>query len=115
MPTLRVHLTKRSDDEVVLHCARADGSATAQRQQGRNGRFFALHDLTHYAVESVLRSERGFYGLVAGGWDIADTEGKGPRGPLPPETIAVEHMVGFLDAERASHASSTAAEWMEHA
>ncbi len=115
MPTLMIHLTKRADDDVVLRCDRTDNTFTWQRQQGRNAGFFAAHDLTHYSVESVLACRRGFFGLIADGWDIADTEGKGPRGPLPRETIAVEHMVGFLDVERASRAVSTAAEWMEHA
>jgi hypothetical protein len=37
--------------------------------------FLCLHDLTHFAVESVHGLRHGFFGLVADGWDIADTEG----------------------------------------
>ena len=114
MADLLIQLTKRADGDVVLRCERADGTSTWQRQQGRNASFFVLHDLTHYAVETVLGSSRGFFGLVSEGWDIADTEGKSARGPLPPETVAVEHMVGFLDVERASGGEWSAAEWMEH-
>jgi hypothetical protein len=113
MADLLIRLTKRADGDVVLRCERADGTSTWQRQQGRNASFFVLHDLTHFAVETVLGCSRGFFGLVAEGWDIADTEGKSARGPLPPETIAVEHMVGFLDVERATGGEWSTVEWME--
>ena len=99
----------------MLQCRRADGSATWQRQDGRQAAFFPLHDLTHYAVETELGFRDGFYGLVAAGWEIADTEGKGARGPLPAETLAVEHLVGMLDTERSSGTEWTAADVNRHA
>src|SRR5262249_43696293 len=40
------------------------------------------------------------YGLIAEGWNIGDTTGKGKRGKLPSESILVEHVVGLLDRER---------------
>jgi len=101
MPELIIQLTKQLDGSMVLRCVRADGSVTWQKQEGRHAAFFPLHDLTHYAVESELRFRSGFYGLIADGWDIADTEGKGKRGPLPHEAIIVEKLVGSFDAERA--------------
>lgn len=95
----------------MLRCRRADGSTTWQRQDGRRAAFFPLHDLTHYAVETELGFRDGFYGLVAAGWEIADTGGgKGARGPLPAETLAVEHLVGMLDTERPSRTEWTAAD-----
>ncbi len=81
--SLRITLTAHTDGNVVLQCERDDGSATWQRQQGRHARFFPLHDLTHYAVETRLGFRQGFFGLIAAGWDIEDTTGKGRRGPLP--------------------------------
>jgi hypothetical protein len=96
---MRVHMTKRPDGTGVLRCVRADGSVTWQKQ--RQGHFFAHHDLTHFAVESTLGFTHGFYGLIAQGWDIDDTTGKGARGPLPDEAVEVEFLVGALDAERA--------------
>ena len=101
MPVLLVQLTRHADGGAILRCVRADGSSTWQRHRGRQAAFFPLHDLTHYAVESELGFKSGFYGLVAAGWDIEDTGGKGARGPLPPEAVAVEHLVGWLDLERA--------------
>jgi len=50
----------------------------------------------------VLGTRRAFFGLIAAGWEIEDTTGKGARGPLPEEAVIVEHLVGLLDAERAS-------------
>jgi len=108
---MRIQLTKRADGGAVLRCERADGTATWQRHEGRNAAFFPLHDLTHYAAETTLGARRGFFGLVASGWDIADTGGKGARGPLPAEALLVEHLVGFLDAERASGSRWTAADF----
>jgi hypothetical protein len=98
---VRVQITKKADGSGVLRCIRADGSAAWQKQTDRHAAFFALHDLTHFAVETTLGYRRGFFGLIAEGWDIEDTTGKGARGPLPPEAWEVECIVGLFDAERA--------------
>lgn len=97
-----IQLTKRGDGGAVLRCRRADGSVTWQTHQGARAAFFPSHDLTHFAVESELPGTVAFYGLIAAGWDIEDTTGKGARGPLPPEAVMVEHFVGLLDVERGS-------------
>lgn len=102
---LSVHLSKRADGSVVLRCVRADGSATWQRHDGRHAHFFPFHDLTHFAVETVLGIRQGFYGLMAEGWDIAETEGKSARGRLPNEALLAEQIVGLLDRERMGGAS----------
>ena len=98
---LLIQITKRSDGGGVLRCVRADGSVTWQKQS-RHAAFFALHDLTHFAVESVLGYSRGFFGLVAEGWEIEETTGKQSRGPLPNEAKEVEYIVGALGSEGAS-------------
>ena len=114
-PELRVQLTKRADGSVVLRCVRADESVAWQRHNGRRALFFPFHDLTHFAVETTLGFRQGFYGLIADGWDIADTGGKGARGPLPPETVLVEHLVGLFDRERVGGAQPmSAAEFNAH-
>jgi hypothetical protein len=82
-----------------MRCTRADGSVTWQKHE-RHSAFYSFHDLTHYAVETVLQFNRGFYGLIADGWSIEDTTGKGPRGKLSYESILVEHVVGLFDGER---------------
>src|SRR6266545_1175255 len=67
MTDLIIRIKKKTDGSAALSCQRADGSVTWQRQDGLQGGFFPRHDLTHYAVETVLRQVRGFYSLVAGG------------------------------------------------
>lgn len=109
-----IQIVKRADGGGVLRCVRDDGSVTWQKQ-GRHAPFFALHDLTHYAVETTLGFERGFFGLVAEGWDVEDTTGKGARGRLPEEAGEVERIVGLFDAERASGVIWTVDEFNQYA
>ena len=99
---LTIRIKKNADGSAALTCTRADGSVTWQRQLGAQGRFFPRHDLTHFAVESTLGHRRGFYGLVAEGWDITDFGAPWPRGRIPDDADPSELIVGFLDMERAS-------------
>lgn len=114
-PSLTIRIKKNADGTAALSCTRADGTVTWQRQLGAQGRFFPLHDLTHFAVETVLGHTRGFYGMVAGGWDISDFGPPWPRGRLPDDMDPSELIVGFLDAERASGVRWTAAEFNDKA
>jgi hypothetical protein len=110
MPDLLIQLTKRADGDVTLRCLRADGTATWQRHRAARAAFFPVHDLTHYAVETELGFRRAFYGLIADGWDIAETGASRARGPLPADAVVAEHLVGLLDTRRAQGAAWTAAE-----
>ncbi len=92
MNGLLIRIKKKSDGSAALSCLRADGSVTWQRQDGQQGRF-------------------GFYGLVAEGWDLTDFGNAWPRGPLPPEALVVEFIVGFLDRERGAGVEWSAAEF----
>ena len=95
----------------MLKCTRADGSSTWQRNEDQHARFFPIHDLTHYAVETELGYRHGFYGLIAEGWDIAETTGKTARGALPNESLEVEYLVSAFAAERASGDATSAEEF----
>jgi hypothetical protein len=97
-----------------MRCTRADGSVTWQKQT-KHAAHFALHDLTHLAVETALGYQRGFFGLLSEGWDFDDTGGKGARGPLPPEAIEVEGIVGVFDSERACGTLWTLEEFNQYA
>lgn len=101
---LTLHLKKRPEGGSSLTLERADGSRTWQRQT-RHAEFFAAHDLTHYAVETVLGLSSAFYGLVAQGWDFESFERPYPRGSIPTEALFVERLVGLLDVERLQSAS----------
>ena len=112
MADLLIRIKKKGDGAAALSCLRADGTVTWQRQDGARGRFFPLHDLTHYAVETVLGHARGFYGLVAAGWNLSDFGSPWPRGPLPPEAAISELLVGFLDRERSAGTHWSAADFI---
>lgn len=71
-----------------------------QRQSGSRGPVFPIHDLTHYAVETVLGYERGFYGLLAAGWEFGDFSAPWPHGPIPCEAREAELVVGLFETER---------------
>ncbi len=114
-PALLIRIKKHADGSAALSCTRADGTVTWQRQQGAQASFFPRHDLTHFAVETVLRHERGFYGLVAGGWDLTDFGAPWPRGRLPADMDPSELIVGFLDTERASGTRWTADDFNDKA
>jgi len=101
MPDMLIRIKKKTDGSAALSCIRSDSSVTWQQQNGLQGKFFPLHDLTHYAVETVL-DLRGFFSLVAAGWGFTDFGKPWPRGPLPAEAHVVERVVGWLDTERAS-------------
>jgi len=107
---LQIEIAKRPDGSGLLRCTRADGSVTWQTQ-AKHAAHFALHDLTHFAVETTLGYRRGFFGLISEGWNVEDTTGKGARGPIPNEASEVERIVGLFDSERASGTLWTAEEF----
>lgn len=110
-----IRFKRHRDGSASLTCVRDDGTSTWQRQSGSLGLVFPPHDLTHYAVETTLGYTRGFYGLIAEGWEIADFAKPWPRGPIPEEAQEVELIVGFFDTERRSITGLTEAEFNDHA
>jgi hypothetical protein len=120
MDGLVVRIKKKTNGEAALTCQRADGSVTWQRQEGQLARFFPLHDLTHFAVESVLGFDAAFFGLISTGWDISDFTRAGKR--ITEQARLAELIVGFFDLEHrtghlgdaAEFASKTATFYEEH-
>ena len=111
---LKIQISKQPDGSGSMRCTRPDGSVTWQKQT-KHAAHFALHDLTHYAVETALGYQRGFFGLISEGWDFDDTTGKGSRGPLPLEAVEVERVVGVFDTERGCGMLWTVEEFSEYA
>src|SRR5712671_3925176 len=97
---MTIRIKKGADDRTALSCIRADGTTTWQRLVAGQARFFPHHDLTHYAVETVLGFRNGFYGLVSAGCDLSDFGTPWPRGKIPPQANISEMIVGFFDLER---------------
>jgi hypothetical protein len=111
---LQIEIVKQVDGTGLLRCIRQDGSVTWQKQT-RHAAHFAMHDLTHFVVETALGYRRGFFGLIADGWDVADTTGKGTCGAIPAEALEVEKIVGLFDSERASNRLWSAEEFNKFA
>jgi hypothetical protein len=95
MQKLSIRLQKGRDGPDILTCIRPDGSRTWQRLQ----RGLPVHDLVHYAVESVLGLNEGFFALVARGWDITAFEAPENRSRLTPEAIWEEFVVSLFLTE----------------
>ena len=91
---LTLRLKKKTASAAVVTFARADGTTTSGRLG--HGDFGAMHDLTHYVVESTLRLRLGFFGMVADGWNIPDFEIKHASRQWPDEALAAECIVGQL-------------------
>ena len=101
MSTLLIRLAKKPDGSTVLACTRPDGSQTWQRHQ-RHAAFFPLHDLMHFAVESTLGLQHGFYGLLASGWNITDFGERVIPEYAVAEAVFAETAVGLLFGEQAT-------------
>lgn len=93
---MRVQIKKGRDGRSTLTCVRADGSRTWHQVHP----FFPVHDLTHFAVESVLGFRAAFFGLVASGWDLDAFADRARRARMPDEAVWAETIVGVLDLER---------------
>jgi hypothetical protein len=92
--TVSVELKKKADGTAILTFVRADGSRTSSPIGAALG-FGPVHDLAHYAVESVLGIARGFIGLCGEGWAIEDFD-KGAAKSIPPEAGIAEVVAGEI-------------------
>ena len=102
---MKLKIKKRDNGDAVMTFVRDDGSATSGRLGA--GGFGAVHDLTHYVVESTLGLRAGFFGLLAQGWNIPDFEVRSAARQLPDESIVAECIVGQLtNAVIGGHAPS---------
>jgi len=110
-----IRIKKGKDGGGALSCERADGSIVYQRQNAKQAGFFVRHDLTHFAVETVLGHRKGFYGLIAQGWSFEDFGEKWDKKKWPADAEPAELIVGLFDAENASEAEWSAAEFNLHA
>ena len=91
---------KMKDNESSFTCYRPDGTSTGQKSD----EYFIGHDLRHYVVETTLKLNNAFYGMMLRGWDIRDYGTPWPKGPMPedalPDLTLAEHLTSFLDRER---------------
>lgn len=92
---MRILLTKISDQRHALELIRSDGSRESVELITREALF---HDLLHYAVESSLRMQGGFWGTLASGKTMADMNDRtGESVKENADTLyAVEGIVGMM-------------------
>src|SRR5690349_17229580 len=96
---MRILLTKLSDERHTLEVVRADGTRERVELVSRE---LLFHDLLHYAVESCLSTEAGFWGALACGKSMADLSDRtGARmqdlaGPIAGVEVIVGMMSGAL-------------------
>ena len=90
---LMIQIKKVRDSSPTMACIRADGSRT----WGRMHPFFPAHDLTHFAVESVMNCGEAFFGLIAQGWEIDDFAIPGVAQRLPFQALWVENVVMLVE------------------
>jgi hypothetical protein len=92
---MRVLFTKLSDERHAMEIVRADG--TGERVELRS-REFLFHDLLHYAVESALGTEGGFWGALAAGKTLADLNDRTGEamGELAFGVAGVEPVIGMM-------------------
>jgi len=96
---------KKVPDGVVLACIRDERGGGAAVQRTGHGGFFALHDLMHYAVETMLNLDQAFYGLMASGWSFDNFTRKDDPNyrPIPPQAILAEHLVSTMSRHHRDH------------
>lgn len=93
---LALTFTKHDAQSGALQATRPDGSSTYANQHT----FMIIHDLYHYAAETVLELKGGFYAMLASGIDITTFEGpRDQRPPMEGEGIMIEHLVNLLTTE----------------
>lgn len=62
---------------------------------------YFLHDLCHYVVEQELNYKKGFWGMLAEGYDFHELSGK--ENPLTEELKFIERVVGPVQSIVSGH------------
>jgi len=99
---MRIAFTKaRAGRSDVMRIDRDDGTAAFERE--RSG--FVVHDLLHFAVETVLDEPYGLYGVFASGREPGEFGRDPETGAAPPKPgsprVDVENVVNLFAQERA--------------
>ncbi|WP_347922337.1 hypothetical protein [Pontimicrobium sp. SW4] len=99
---MTITLKKSTTKSSILTIVRSDGSSTWSKLH----RGLETHDLAHYAVESTLKFNKAFYGIINDGYTVADFELPKEQRPfavrvenLHPDAIITEHIVNMLEVE----------------
>ena len=96
---MEILFTKNFNGDHILSCKREDGSVSWKHVSS----FFIIHDLCHFAVETLMPLKNAFYGMVAAGTDISEFDlPKAQRNfQLTEEALFAEQLVNMLTIEYA--------------
>ena len=96
---MEILFTKKFNGDHILSCKREDGSVSWKHVSS----FFIIHDLCHFAVETLMPLKNAFYGMVAAGTDISEFDlPKAQRNfQLTEEALFAEQLVNMLTIEYA--------------
>ena len=94
---MEILFTKNISGDHILSCKRKNGSVSWKHVSS----FFIIHDLCHFAVETLMPLKEAFYGMVASGTDISDFDlPKDQRKfELTEEALFAEQLVNMLTIE----------------
>ena len=94
---MEISFTRNGINNHIISCRRMDGTVTWMQIDS----FFIIHDLCHYAVESILELNNAFYGMLASGTAITDFELPKEKRTfrLTEEAIFTEQIVNLLTIE----------------
>ena len=97
-----ISFRKEENKPPLFTFRRSDGSLTWNKLKNLP----VEHDLAHYAVETILRFDQSFYGLLDQGFAVDDFERPRDKRPqallptnLPLQAHQAEHIVGLLQTE----------------
>jgi hypothetical protein len=103
---------KKEGKPHAMQCIR-EGQKSNQIWQ-RSDDFYIFHDLIHYAVETKMPLENGFFGMLKSGISIHDFEGARENRPkLTFDAILAETLVGVFQHEF-SQGQSQFEDFIEH-
>ncbi|MCW3087850.1 MAG: hypothetical protein JWQ78_1236 [Sediminibacterium sp.] len=92
-----VQLTKNTGKPHIIKYTRDNGTATWMQADD----FFVMHDLSHYAIETVLGYKTAFNGMLNNGMGIRDFEDREKRKAMEvtAEAMYAENMANLFLAE----------------
>ena len=93
---MKIRFAKLSDEEHRVEVIRRDGSVESATL---NTRSFLRHDFAHFATESCVRLESGYWGMVAAGASLAGDEIRGPQAQLAEALAAPVQTLMRVDAD----------------
>jgi hypothetical protein len=91
---MEIRFTRTGKEENDFSCIRKDGSVTWKKVSA----FFIIHDMAHFAAETILPLKNSFLEMVAAGTDISrfDLPKEQRHFQLTKEAIFAEHLVNLL-------------------